>query len=124
MKIIMILIALFFSTAQVLSKENKIIETDIYKNLRCLVCQGQSVAESNSDFAQTIKVVIKDKINEGKSQNEIYDFLISKYGEWIVYKPRFNKNNLLLWLMPYFIFLLGGVIILNNLKKSNNKKDN
>lgn len=120
----MILIALFFSTAQVLSKENKIIETDIYKNLRCLVCQGQSVAESNSDFAQTIKVVIKDKINEGKSQNEIYDFLISKYGEWIVYKPRFNKNNLLLWLMPYFIFLLGGVIILNNLKKSNNKKDN
>ena len=124
MKVIMILIALFLSTAQVLSKENEIIETDIYKNLRCLVCQGQSIAESNSDFAQTIKVVIKDKISEGKSQNEIYDFLISKYGEWIVYKPRFNKNNLLLWLMPYFIFLLGGVIILNNLKKSNNKKDN
>tara|TARA_B100000780_G_C21119361_1_gene453267 strand:- start:610 stop:984 length:375 start_codon:yes stop_codon:yes gene_type:complete len=124
MKVLMILIALFLSTAQVLSKENEIIETDIYKNLRCLVCQGQSIAESNSDFAQTIKVVIKDKISEGKSQNEIYDFLISKYGEWIVYKPRFNKNNLLLWLMPYFIFLLGGVIILNNLKKSNNKKDN
>ena len=104
--------------------ENKIVETDIYKNLRCLVCQGQSIAESNSDFAQTIKSVVRDKISEGNSKNQIYDFLISKYGEWIVYKPSFRKQNLLLWLIPYFILLLGGVVIYNTLKKSNNKNDN
>ena len=65
----------------------------ILKNLRCLICQGQSVADSNSDFAQTIKIVVKDQINDGKSEKEIYDFLIEKYGEWIVYKPPFNKVN-------------------------------
>jgi cytochrome c-type biogenesis protein CcmH len=88
------------------------------------VCQGQSIAESNSDFAQTIKSVVRDKISEGNSKNQIYDFLISKYGEWIVYKPSFRKQNLLLWLIPYFILLLGGVVIYNTLKKSNNKNDN
>ena len=52
---------------------------NIYKNIRCLVCQGQSIADSNSDFAQTIKLVIDDKIKEGKNEDEIYEFLISKY---------------------------------------------
>ena len=117
MKVLMILIALFLSTAQVLSKENEIIETDIYKNLRCLVCQGQSIAESNSDFAQTIKVVIKDKISEGKSQNEIYDFLISKYGEWIVFKPGLSKTNFALWIIPYLVLFFGGIIIFIIVKK-------
>ena len=65
----------------------------IYKNLRCLVCQGQSIAESNSDFAQTIKLVVKDQIKEGKTKEEVYSFLISKYGEWIVFKPTFKKKN-------------------------------
>ena len=71
---------------------------DIYQNLRCLVCQGQSIADSNSDFATTIKLVVQDQFNEGKDEDEIYKFLTSKYGEWIVYKPIFNKNNFLLWI--------------------------
>ena len=71
--------------------EDKDLEKEIYKNLRCLVCQGQSIADSNSDFAQTLKLVVKDKISEGKSKQEIYDFLTQKYGEWIVYKPKFNR---------------------------------
>ena len=72
------------------------LQLEIYKNLRCLICQGQSIADSNSDFAQTVKLVVKDKIEEGKTKEEIYDFLISKYGEWIVYKPKLNKHNILL----------------------------
>ena len=124
MKILLNLILFFLFLNLNLHAENKIVETDIYKNLRCLVCQGQSIAESNSDFAQTIKSVVRDKIIEGNSKNQIYDFLISKYGEWIVYKPSFRKQNLLLWLIPYFILLLGGVVIYNTLKKSNNKNDN
>ena len=92
----------------------------ILKNLRCLICQGQSVADSNSDFAQTIKIVVKDQINDGKSEKEIYDFLIEKYGEWIVYKPPFNKVNFVLWLFPYIALVSGGVIIFLFLKKRDN----
>ena len=92
----------------------------ILKNLRCLVCQGQSVADSNSEFAQTIKLVVKDQIKEGKSEKEIYDFLVEKYGEWIVYKPPLNKVNFVLWLFPYLVFVIGGVVIFLLLKKRNN----
>ena len=92
----------------------------ILKNLRCLICQGQSVGDSNSEFAQTIKLVVNDQIKEGKSEKEIYAFLIEKYGEWIVYKPPFNKVNFLLWLFPYLVFVAGGAIIFLFLKKSNN----
>tara|TARA_B100001769_G_C21863557_1_gene467515 strand:- start:10 stop:369 length:360 start_codon:yes stop_codon:yes gene_type:complete len=92
----------------------------ILKNLRCLICQGQSVGDSNSEFAQTIKLVVNDQIKEGKSEKEIYKFLIEKYGEWIVYKPPFNKVNFILWLFPYLVFVAGGTIIFLFLKKSNN----
>ena len=92
----------------------------ILKNLRCLVCQGQSVGDSNSEFAQTIKLVVNDQIKEGKSEKEIYKFLIEKYGEWIVYKPPFNKVNFILWLFPYLVFVAGGAVIFLFLKKSNN----
>ena len=79
------------------SNENQINLLNIYKNLRCLVCQGQSIADSNSDFATTIKLVVQDQLNEGKTEDEIYKFLASKYGEWIVYQPTFSKNNFFLW---------------------------
>jgi len=92
-------------------------EIEIFKNLRCLICQGQSVADSNSDFAQTIKLVVRDQLSEDKSEKEIYNFLISKYGEWIVYKPKVNKKNFLLWFLPYLILGLGGVIIFSIVKK-------
>ena len=92
----------------------------ILKNLRCLICQGQSVGDSNSEFAQTIKLVVNDQIKDGKSEKEIYKFLIEKYGEWIVYKPPFNKVNFILWLFPYLVFVAGGAIIFLFLKKSNN----
>jgi len=97
---------------------------EIYKNLRCLICQGQSVADSNSDFATTLKLVVQDQVEEGKTKKEIYDFLISKYGEWIVYQPPLNKNNFLLWFLPYFILALGGLIIFSIIRKSNNNKAN
>ena len=67
------ILLIFFSSLD--ANEVKINENEIFKNLRCLVCQGQSVAESNSDFAQTLKLVVRDKINEGNSQKEIYEFL-------------------------------------------------
>tara|TARA_B100001250_G_scaffold196017_1_gene168381 strand:+ start:722 stop:1087 length:366 start_codon:yes stop_codon:yes gene_type:complete len=93
----------------------------IFKNLRCLICQGQSVGDSNSEFAQTIKLVVRDQLKNGKSEKEIYDFLIEKYGEWIVYKPPLNRVNFLLWLLPYLVFAIGGIIIFLLLKKRVNR---
>ena len=116
--IIIFFILLNLSTAN--AEKISINPNTIFKNLRCLICQGQSVGDSNSEFAQTIKLVVKDQIKEGKSEKEIYEFLIEKYGEWIVYKPPLNKVNFLLWLFPYLVFVAGGVIIILFLKKSNN----
>ena len=95
----------------------KVQQSEILKNIRCLVCQGQSVADSNSEFAQTMKLVVRDQIKDGKSEKEIYDFLIDKYGEWIVYKPPLNKGNLLLWILPYLVFIAGATIIFLLFKK-------
>ena len=81
------------------------------------MCQGQSISNSNSDFAVTLKLVVKDLIKQGKTENEIYDFLSDKYGDWILYKPKLNFGNFLLWFLPYLILLLGGLIILYLIRK-------
>jgi len=125
MKIKIFFFIIYFLFLAVLnSNDNKKELSEIYKNLRCLVCQGQSIADSNSDFAITIKLVIQDQFNEGRTEDEVYNFLTSKYGEWIVYKPTFSKGNLLLWFLPYFVFITGGLIIFFIIKKSKYNKDN
>ena len=93
----------------------------IHKNLRCLVCQGQSIADSNSDFAITLKMVVKDLIKNGKSEDEIYDFLSEKYGDWILYNPKLNAGNFLLWSLPYLALVFGGVIIVFLIRKQSKK---
>ncbi len=119
---ILILIGLFFSLNNSYSKEDHLDELKkISKNIRCLICQGQSIDDSNSDFAINIKYVILKKLNEGSSEDEIYDFLKSKYGDWIVYKPEFKLYNLLLWSIPYFIFFIGGILIYQKIFKKNEK---
>tara|TARA_B100000780_G_C21087053_1_gene437979 strand:- start:1026 stop:1403 length:378 start_codon:yes stop_codon:yes gene_type:complete len=106
------------------SSDNQTKLLNVYKNLRCLVCQGQSIADSNSDFAATIKLVVQDQFDDGKTEEEVYNFLISKYGEWIVYQPTFNKNNLLLWILPYIALIFGGFIILLIVRKTKHNKVN
>ena len=123
LKKIILLIYILLITS-LFAENNKFEALEIYKNLRCLICQGQSIADSNSDFAATIKLVVNDQINEGKTKDEIYSFLISKYGEWIVYQPTFNKNNFLLWVLPYLAFILGGLIIFLIVRKNKRNKVN
>ena len=84
---------------------------EISKNLRCLICQGQSIYDSNSDFALSVKTLISEKLALGNTDDDIYNFLKSKYGEWIVYEPEFNKYTLLLWILPLFLFIFGGLLI-------------
>ncbi len=111
MKIKFIIIFFFIFLFKLEANEKNNLETKIFKNLRCIVCQGQSIAESNSDFAQTIKIVVRDKIDEGSNEKEIYEFLGDKYGEWIIFKPKFNYINSLLWFAPYIVLVLGGLLI-------------
>ena len=86
-------------------------ENKIAKNLRCLICQGQSVYDSDSEFATSLKLVIKNKIQQGMSEEQVYSFLKKKYGEWILYDPEFNKNTYFLWILPIIMFLIGGVLV-------------
>ena len=95
-----------------LEASNDDIKSKITKNLRCLVCQGQSVYDSDSEFADSIRIFVEKKISEGESEKQIYGYLKDKYGEWILYEPQFNKKTYFLWLLPILMFVLGGAIIL------------
>ena len=87
------------------------VDIKITKNLRCLICQGQSIYDSDSEFANSLKNLVKQKLDNGYKEKEIYDFLKDKYGEWILYEPEFNKNTYFLWLLPILLFFIGGAII-------------
>ena len=107
-----------FSQSKSDEKSDK-MKSKILKNIRCLICQGQSVYDSESDFASSIKLIVDKKINEGSNEDQIYEFLRKKYGDWIVYDPKLNKNTYILWLLPLLLFFFGGAIIFKKLK--NNK---
>ena len=103
---------ILFLPLSILNAQGNDKRNEITKNLRCLICQGQSVYDSQSDFALSMKILIQNKIDEGKNDKRIYDFLKNKYGEWIVYDPEINKNTLLLWVLPLILFVFGGILIL------------
>ena len=112
MKILLKLTIIFLFFQSFSSAETSQQVDKISKNLRCLICQGQSVYDSQSDFALSMKILIQNKIDEGKNDEQIYDFLKNKYGEWIVYDPEINKNTLLLWVLPLILFVFGSILIL------------
>ena len=111
--LILFFILNFFSIS--LAEKNDQLKIEISKNLRCVVCQGQSIYDSQSDFAVSIKLLINNKIDDGLSETEIYEFLKDKYGEWIIYDTSFNKKTFILWGLPVLLFFLGGVIILKKI---------
>ena len=116
------LIVIIFYTSSELKADELDKRNNITKNLRCLVCQGQSIYDSDSEFANSLKILVDRKIDEGLTDAEIYEYFKNKYGEWILYDPKLNKNTYILWFMPLLIFLLGGAIIFKKLKKKINSK--
>jgi len=116
LKIIILTIFCFFSTLVNAQEKNTELINKISKNIRCLICQGQSVYDSQSDFAISMKLVIKKKIEKGFTEQQIYEYLKNQYGEWITYDPEFNKNTFFLWLLPIFIFIIGGWAVLRKIK--------
>ena len=115
-KIIFIIIYLILSKHAISASEE--LKNKIYKNVRCIVCQGQSIYDSDTDFAIDLKKLISKKLENGENEKQIYDFLISRYGEWIVFNPTLSFHSLALWLVPFIILAIGGFLIFRfNYKK-------
>ena len=109
--IFLIILSTFFYQGDLIANNNNVLVDKISKNLRCLICQGQSVYDSQSDFAISMKLLIKKKIEEGNSEKKIYEYLKNQYGEWISYDTEINQKTYLLWLFPLFLFIFGGILI-------------
>ena len=95
---------------------NKIRE--ISQNIRCLVCQNQSIDESNSELAKDLKILIKEKLISGESNEEIYRFLRERYGDYILLKPPLNLNTVLLWFLPFIVLTFGSILIFKIIKSN------
>ncbi|MDA9209089.1 cytochrome c-type biogenesis protein CcmH [bacterium] len=124
MKVLKIFIILFVvaNFSELKSAEtNDILKNKILKNIRCLICQGQSVYDSESGFASSIKLIVDRKINEGLKEKQIYQFLREKYGDWVIFDPQLNKNTYVLWLLPLLLFFFGGAILYKRIQKKNEK---
>ena len=126
--IIMIFLLFFFSNqlsafAKSLNNEidvnNRIRE--ISQNVRCLVCQNQSIDESNSELAKDLKILIKDKLIAGDSDEEIYGFLKERYGDYILLKPPLNLNTFILWFLPFVVLMFGSILIFKIIKSNKRK---
>jgi cytochrome c-type biogenesis protein CcmH len=89
---------------------------NISKNVRCLVCQNQSIDDSSAHIAKDLRILIREKIKNGKTDKEIYSFLTTRYGDFILLKPPFKYNTILLWLTPFILFLLGFLILFGKKK--------
>ena len=91
---------------------------NISKNIRCMVCQNQSIDDSSAPLAKDLRILIRNKIVEGKNDEEIYKFLTDRYGDFILLKPPFKLSTLALWLLPFVFFIVCVLIIFWHNKKS------
>lgn len=91
---------------------------EIFKSLKCEVCEGQSILDSESEFAKSARNLVREKIQQGYNQEQIYDSLKDSYGESIMFKPPFTPQTALLWLLPFVLVFFGAIVVIFNLKKS------
>ena len=89
-----------------LTPEQESLYQSIVQEVRCLVCQNQSIAESNAELAKDLRIEISSQIQEGKTEQEIKDFLLNRYGDFVLYQPSFNKKTFFLWLSPLILLFL------------------
>ena len=94
---------------------------EISQNVRCLVCQNQSIDESNSELAKDLKILIKEKLILGDSEEEIYGFLKERYGDYILLKPPLNLNTVILWFLPFIVLMFGSILIFKIIKSNKRK---
>ena len=93
---------------------------DLFKETRCLVCQSQTIYDSNSELASDLKLYIQEEIISGKTDYEIKAQLVNNYGEWILMTPSLSKTNIILWFSPFVFLLLGIFFMFKYISKKNN----
>ncbi len=98
------------------SAENEKIFHKLSEELRCLVCQNQNIAESNSDLAKDLRLEIYNMLSQGKTEDEIVDFMVQRYGDYVLYRPPFKPMTWLLWFGPVIIFALGIIFVIRFMK--------
>ena len=121
----MILVCIFILSSFLYSKEHDAAYEkmrDLSLELRCMVCQNQSLLESDSELAKDLKLLIYEKFKNGESNKEIKNFLVERYGEFILFKPVLNIANLFLWLAPIASVLLIGLVGFRKIAFKENKK--
>ena len=121
--IIKFIFCFFIISNSVLADTNNKAAYELYKELRCLVCQNQSLLESNAPLALDLKKVVMDKIELGQSKNEIKKFLVDRYGEFILLKPKYSIQNILLWLGPILFLFIGFFVTFAFLRKQSKYKE-
>ena len=89
----------------------------IIDEVRCLKCQNQTIKDSNAFLAADLRREIRRMIEEGKTDEEIYDFLVARYGEFALYRPRMSGKTLVLWIAPFLLLGLGGFVLFNILRR-------
>jgi cytochrome c-type biogenesis protein CcmH len=99
---------------------------DLSRELRCMVCQNQSIDDSDAPLARDLRLLVRERIASGDSDAQVIDFLVARYGEFVLLKPRFNSHTLLLWLLPPLALAGGGLALWVNMRRrsgSNARED-
>ena len=83
----------------------------LHREIRCLVCQNQSIAESNAELARDLRRLVRERLTAGDSDDEVTAYLVARYGDWVLLKPPFRAITALIWLAPILLLLLGGGLV-------------
>ena len=127
---LLILILTFISFSSILSSSSKMTSKQndraigLFKETRCLVCQSQTIYDSNSELATDLKLFIQEEIIAGKTDNDIKAKLVTNYGEWILMTPSLSKTNYILWFSPFIFLLIGIVVMFKYIFNKSTKRNN
>ncbi len=117
-------VALCFSVSALAVEPSEMLEDpaleqrarDVSQYLRCVQCQNETIDESDAQIARDMRVLVRQRILDGDSNEEIIDYMVGRYGDYVLLKPRFQPNTIVLWLGPFAILLLGGIIVARRLR--------
>jgi cytochrome c-type biogenesis protein CcmH len=112
-----LLVALTF---QVMGQEDPGLErrvTSLAHELRCLVCQNQTLADSNAPLAQDLRNQIREQLKAGKTERDVIDFMVARYGDFVLYRPPFKATTVALWTGPFVLLALGAWLLVRRVRK-------
>jgi cytochrome c-type biogenesis protein CcmH len=116
---IVLLLALFFAGTALAVKPDEMLADPaleararaLSEGLRCMVCQNQSIDESDADLARDLRILVRQRLVAGDTDQQVMDYVVSRYGEFVLLKPRFDLRNALLWGTPVLLLFIGGIFI-------------